>query len=156
MSALTSDSRHCYLPLRSALLLLFAAVVSASAQWKLAVTGSTAGLRGIQNVGVGVIWASGTNGTVLRSEDDGDRWQQCHIPAGASQLDFRAVFGWDANHVMVMSSGPGAASRLYESTDGCATWHLLLENPDRGGFWDALTFHGNTGFIWEIPSAAAS
>ena len=151
MSALTSDSRHCYLPLRSALLLLFAAVVSASAQWKLAVTGSTAGLRGIHNVGVGVIWASGTNGTVLRSEDDGYSWQQCHIPAGASQLDFRAVFGWDANHVMVMSSGPGAASRLYESTDGCATWHLLLENPDRGGFWDALTFHGNTGFILGDP-----
>lgn len=126
-------------------------VVSASAQWKAAVTGSTAALRGIHDVGMGVIWASGSNGAVLRSEDDGYMWQQCEIPAGAAQLDFRAVFGWDANHVMVMSSGPGAASRLYESKDGCATWRLLFQNPDRDGFWDALTFRGTTGFILGDP-----
>jgi photosystem II stability/assembly factor-like uncharacterized protein len=73
------------------------------------------------------------------------------VPPGAANLDFRAVFGWDANHAMVMSSGQGAASRLYETTDGCATWQLLFENPDRDGFWDALTFRGITGFILGDP-----
>jgi photosystem II stability/assembly factor-like uncharacterized protein len=52
---------------------------------------------------------------------------------------------------MVMSSGPGAASRVYESKDGCATWRLFFENPDRDGFWDALTFRGTTGFILGDP-----
>lgn len=139
-----------YFQLKHTLAILLT-VTSASAQWKPAMTGSTAALRGIHNVGMGVIWASGANGTVLRSEDDGYMWQQCAPPAGGAQLDFRAVFGWDANHAMAMSSGPGAASRLYETTDGCATWHLLFENPDHDGFWDALTFRGLDGFILGDP-----
>lgn len=39
-----------------------------------------------------------------------------------------------------MSSGPGAASMLYETTDGCAHWRLLFANPDPAGFWDAIAF----------------
>lgn len=127
------------------------AVVTSSAQWNLAETGSAADLRSIHRLGTGVIWASGANGTVLRSEDEGYLWQHCDAPPKAANLDFRAVFGWDANHAMVMSSGRGSASRLYETTDGCATWHLLFENPDRDGFWDALTFHGSEGFILGDP-----
>jgi len=127
------------------------AVVTAPAQWNIAATDSTAALRGIHRLETGVIWASGANGAVLRSEDDGYMWQQCDVPPGAANLDFRAVFGWDANHAMVMSSGQGTASRLYETTDGCATWHLLFENPDRDGFWDALAFRGIAGFILGDP-----
>lgn len=144
MPVFVSESRR----FTFALLLTAAA---ASGQWNLAETGSTAGLRGVRNLGTGVIWASGTNGAVLRSEDDGYMWQQCTVPPEAANLDFRAVFGWDANHAMVMSSGPGTASRLYETTDGCATWHLLFQNPDKDGFWDALTFRGTAGFILGDP-----
>jgi photosystem II stability/assembly factor-like uncharacterized protein len=114
-------------------------------------TDSTASLRGIHNAGGGVVWASGSNGTVLRSEDDGYMWQTCKVPEEAGKLDFRAVFAWDANHADVMSSGTGMASRLYETTDGCATWRLVFQNPDRDGFWDALAFYGNTGFILGDP-----
>lgn len=145
-----SKSRWCYFLLPFALAAIFA-VVSASAQWNIAATDSTAALRGIHHLGTGVIWASGENGTVLRSEDDGYLWQHCDVPPGAENLDFRAVFAWDANHAMVMSSGQGRNSRLYETTDGCATWRLLFENPDRDGFWDALTFRRRAGFILGDP-----
>jgi photosystem II stability/assembly factor-like uncharacterized protein len=137
--------------LRRSTLALLLTMATASGQWNLAESGSTAGLRGIHNLGTGVIWASGANGTVLRSEDDGYMWQQCTVPPGAANLDFRAVFGWNANHAMVMSSGPAAASRLYETIDGCATWRLLFENPDKDGFWDALAFRGSAGFILGDP-----
>jgi photosystem II stability/assembly factor-like uncharacterized protein len=123
----------------------------AFSQWKLATSGSAAAFRGIHKSAPGIIWASGTNGTVLRSEDDGYLWQQCAIPSGAEKLDFRAVFGWDPNHAMVLSSGTGSASRLYETTDGCASWHLLFENPDAQGFWDALVFVGTKGYILGDP-----
>lgn len=146
------QARTFYLLIRSALALLLTAA-TASAQWNLAVSGSAAGLRGIHKLGTGVIWASGTNGAVLRSEDDGYMWQQCTVPPEAASLDFRAVFGWDANRAMVMSSGPGPASRLYETTDGCATWRLLFQNPDKDGFWDALTFRGSAGLILGDPVA---
>ena len=111
-----------------------------SGPWELEDSGSTAGLRGVHAVGGGVVWASGTGGTILRSEDTGYLWQQCATPPGAGKLDFRGIWAWDAQNVLVLSSGPGDLSRLYETTDGCSSWKLLLTNPDAAGFWDGLLF----------------
>jgi hypothetical protein len=108
------------------------------AQWDLDDSHSTADLRGIDNVGGGVAWASGTNGTVLRTEDGGYLWQMCAVPPGAEHLDFRGIQAFDANTAIVMSSGKGDLSRLYKTTDGCQTWKLIAKNPDSDGFWDAL------------------
>jgi hypothetical protein len=110
----------------------------ASGPWILEKSGTTAGLRGIHAVGGGVAWASGTNGTVLRTEDGGYEWQSCAMPPGAEKLDFRGVWAWDDNTAIVMSSGTGDASRLYKTTDGCSSWKLLFTNPDKDGFWDGL------------------
>ena len=115
----------------------------AHAQWQLENSGTTADLRGIDNVGGGVAWASGTNGTVLRTEDGGYQWQPCAVPPDAAKLDFRGIQAFDANTAIVMSSGTGDLSRLYKTTDGCQTWRLIFTNPDRDGFWDAVTFSGN-------------
>lgn len=112
--------------------------VAARAQWEVLDTHTTADLRGIDNPGNGVVWASGTNGTVLRSEDSGIVWQLCAIPPGAEKLDFRAVQALDANRAIVMSSGKGDLSRLYLTTDGCQTWTLFFTNPDADGFFDSL------------------
>jgi photosystem II stability/assembly factor-like uncharacterized protein len=111
---------------------------AANAQWQVLNSGTTADLRGIDNVGGGVAWASGTNGTVLRTEDGGYLWQPCAIPPGAEKLDFRGIQAFDANTAIVMSSGTGDLSRLYKTTDGCRTWKLVAENPDPTGFWDAV------------------
>jgi len=147
---LGESGRHYFFGLTLSIPVLLSVAIGC-AQWNEATTNSTESLRGMHNLGAGAIWASGTNGAVLRSEDDGYLWQQCAVPPGAAKLDFRAVFGWNENHAVAMSSGSGAASRLYETSDGCATWHLLFENPDREGFWDALAFRGNTGFILGDP-----
>jgi hypothetical protein len=112
----------------------------AHAQWDIEESHTTARLRGIHNAGGGVAWASGTNGTVLRTEDGGYLWQTCAIPPGAEKLDFRGIQAFDENTAIVMSSGPGDQSRLYKTTDGCQTWHLLFANPDKEGFWDAIQF----------------
>ena len=120
------------------LLSIFSCAVAAHAQWQIENSNTTADLRGIDNVGGGVAWASGTNGTVLRSEDGGYVWQRCSIPPGAEKLDFRGIQAFDANTAIVMSSGKGDLSRLYKTTDGCQTWKLVFTNPDKDGFWDAL------------------
>jgi photosystem II stability/assembly factor-like uncharacterized protein len=120
-----------------ALLLLAALTATAQAQWTIQ-TPTTADLRGIDNVGKGIAWASGTNGTVLRTEDAGYLWQACTIPPNAEHLDFRGIQAFDANTAIVMSSGPGDQSRLYKTIDGCQTWTLLFTNPDKEGFWDAI------------------
>ena len=83
-------------------------------------------------------WASGSGGTVLRTEDGGYLWQVCTVPKGAEKLDFRGVQGFDAKTAVVMSSGTGELSKIYRTTDGCQTWTLVFENPDPKGFFDAL------------------
>jgi photosystem II stability/assembly factor-like uncharacterized protein len=39
-----------------------------------------------------------------------------------------------------MSSGKGKLSRLYKTTNGCKSWKLIFTNPDKDGFWDAISF----------------
>src|SRR5579871_2034480 len=112
----------------------------AQAQWDIQDSHTTASLRGIANVGGGVAWASGTEGTVLRTEDGGYLWQTCATPPGAEKLDFRGIQAFDENTAIVMSSGKGDLSRLYKTTDGCHTWKLIFTNPDKEGFWDAIQF----------------
>jgi len=119
-------------------LILAATSPAIKAQWDIQNSGTTADLRGITSIGAGIAWASGTNGTVLRTEDGGYLWQRCTIPPGADKLDFRGIQAFDANTAIVMSSGPGDLSRLYKTTDGCQTWKLIATNPDKDGFWDAI------------------
>jgi photosystem II stability/assembly factor-like uncharacterized protein len=111
-----------------------------SGPWVMQSSGTKANLRGIHTVGGGIVWASGSNGTVLRTEDSGYMWQSCAMPPGAEKLDFRGIWAWDENTAVVMSSGPGEQSRLYRTTDGCSHWTLLYTNPDKEGFWDAMAF----------------
>src|SRR5437764_1150176 len=124
------------------LLLLLATLTTKKihAQFDIEDSNTTASLRGIHNVGGGVAWASGTNGTILRTEDGGYLWQTCTIPPGAEKLDFRGIQAFDENTAIVMSSGKGDLSRLYKTTNGCQTWKLLFTNPDKEGFWDAIQF----------------
>ena len=114
--------------------------IKASGQWEIQDSHTTADLRGIHSISGGVAWASGTNGTILRTDDGGSVWHRCAIPPGAERLDFRGVQGIDSNTAVALSSGKGELSRLYRTTDGCQTWKLVLTNPDKEGFFDAVRF----------------
>jgi photosystem II stability/assembly factor-like uncharacterized protein len=127
---------------RSTLLALLLAA-TAHAQWSIQQSNTTADLRGIDNVGHGIAWASGSNGTVLHTTDNGATWLLCKTPPDAEHLDFRGIQAFDANTAIVMSSGRGDLSRLYKTTDGCQTWKLVFTNPDKEGFWDAIQFSKN-------------
>ena len=139
--------------LRALLFLTLLTTATTSAQWTLQDAHTTADLRGIDNVGHGVAWASGTDGTILRTEDAGIVWQLCAKPPGGEHLDFRAIQAFDNNTAIVMSSGKGDLSRLYKTTDGCQTWKLLFTNPDPAGFWDALVVSKDSGLLIGDPVA---
>lgn len=136
-------------------LFFFAAFLAACgvlpAQWQIQDSGTDADLHSV-DVDGGVAWISGTNGTVLRSEDGGYSWQKCAIPPGAEHLDFRGIQALDGNTAIVMSSGPGDLSRLYETTDGCNKWKLILRNFEKEGAWDVLYFdHHQWGWLLGKP-----
>ena len=157
-----SDQRHSQsigydvLVRLSILIFILTLTTQAKAQWNIEDSHTTASLRGLDSVGDGVAWASGTNGTILRTEDGGYVWQLCAIPSGAEKLDFRGIQAFDANTAIVMSSGKGDLSRLYKTTDGCQTWKLIFTNPDKDGFWDALVTSKGSGLLIGDPVPVAS
>ncbi|WP_420238683.1 hypothetical protein ACOBR2_03500 [Telmatobacter bradus] len=149
--------------LASALLLLPALLTAQTLPaWQMQDSGTNASLRGIESVDGTIAWASGTGGTVLKTTNGGHSWQHCAIPGtgpntdnDGATLDFRGVQAWDAETAIVMASGPGDKSRLYNTSDGCKTWQLILKNPDKDGFWDAFQMdrRGRTGILLGDPVA---
>jgi photosystem II stability/assembly factor-like uncharacterized protein len=123
---------------RAALLLLLPA---AAAVWSLTPqhSGTASDLRGVSAPGRGVVWASGTKGTFLRSTDSGATWSAAQIK-GAEELDFRDVEAFDAQNAVLLAAGEGPRSRLYKTQDGGASWTMTFQNPDPKGFFDALAF----------------
>lgn len=137
-------------------LLVFACTLGlvAHAQFTLQTSNSTASLRGIAAVTDQVAWASGSSGTVLHTVDGGATWLACATPPDAAKLDFRGVQAFDAKTALVMSSGKGDLSRIYKTTDGCATWKLVFSNPDADGFFDAMVFRtASSGYVLGDPVA---
>ena len=107
--------------------------------WQLTPTGSTARLRGLSAVSRDVAWASGSQGTVLRTLDRGATWQSVG-PPGTEMLQFRDIEAFDANRAVILSIGTGSDSRIYVTSDGGANWTLAFENDDPNAFYDCMTF----------------
>lgn len=128
-----------FLPARALFIAALLVSNASSAQsWQAVPSGTSAELRGLSVVSDEVAWASGAKGTVLRTVD-GKAWQAMQVPE-ADKIDFRDIQAFDAKTAVVMGAGPGAASRIYRTTDGGATWALVTTNGVAEGFWDAMAF----------------
>ena len=107
--------------------------------WTPQVSGVGATLRGVSTVNDRTAWASGSAGTVLRTEDGGATWKRVTVP-DAMRLDFRDVDAIDAHTVYLLSIGNGPASRIYKTVDAGETWTLQFQNDDPKVFLDAMSF----------------
>lgn len=113
--------------------------------WVVQTSGIDTNLRGVSVVsyrGPGgaarsAVWASGSNGVVLRSPDGRSPWLQLHVNSGET-LDFRSIQAFDDKTAYVMSSGEGEKSRIYKTTDGGENWALQYTGSRKTFFLDAL------------------
>lgn len=129
---------------------VFSDSVSAQNAWQQMQSETTVELRGLSVVSATVAWASGAKGSVLKTVD-GEHWKLVSVP-DAESLDFRDIQGFDELTAIAMSAGPGAASRIYKTIDGGASWKLMITNPDPNGFWDAMDFwDANNGVVFGDP-----
>lgn len=122
-----------------ALLPLFFATLACAQAWEPQASGTTASLRGVSAVDARVVWASGSGGAYLQTNDGGETWRAAQVP-GATALDFRGIKAVDAQTVYLVSSGPGDKSQIYKTADGGKQWTRQFTNPDPKGFFDAIAF----------------
>ena len=125
--------------MRSIFLLLVATAAAAQSGPRLEISHTTVSLRGVSAVSRQIAWASGTQGTYLRTTDAGGTWTPAQVP-DAAQLDFRGVVAFSADEAFLMSSGPGDQSRIYHTSDAGHHWNLQFTNSNPKGFFDSIVF----------------
>ena len=111
--------------------------------WSIKTSGVNSNLRGLSvvlhddNSRESTVWASGSNGVILRSTNNGRHWTHIHI-SKAESLDFRGVKAFDDKTAYVMASGEGAKSAIYKTVDGGKNWTLQYSDARNSFFLDAL------------------
>jgi photosystem II stability/assembly factor-like uncharacterized protein len=91
--------------------------------------------------GAQVIWATGSNGVVLKSINGGKTWERIALPDGDA-LDVRGVRAFSSAAAYVMSSGSGDKSKIFKTTDGGATWTMQFTDTRPAFFLDAIACDG--------------
>ncbi|MBI5476629.1 MAG: hypothetical protein HY964_07820 [Ignavibacteriales bacterium] len=94
-------------------------------------------LRGISVIDSLTAWASGSNGTFLRTTDGGSTWYDGKVK-GFETLDFRDVEAFDKNTAILMSTD--APAFFFKTTDGGKSWKRKYMNRDPKVFFDGMAF----------------
>jgi photosystem II stability/assembly factor-like uncharacterized protein len=88
--------------------------------WQLKPVDSTEQFRGLDAVSHKVAWVGGSKGSVFRTVNGGNTWENVS-PPDTTGLLFRDVEAFDRNHALVLSIGDADASRIYRTEDGGQT-----------------------------------
>jgi len=133
--------------LAAALLLWFLAPGLAQAQWwEVQTSGIDSNLRGVsialtmgkeKGVLAPIVWASGSNGVILKSVDEGKTWTRLHVEDGDA-LDFRGIVAFGPFVAYAMASGEGEKSRIFKTIDGGQTWKLQYADKRKEFFLDSI------------------
>lgn len=105
--------------------------------WTVQASGTAASLRGVSAVDDRIAWASGANGTVLRTLDGGATWTAIPV-AGAETVDFRDIEAFGPDEAVIM--GIDRPARIFRTTDGGRTWDPAYFDDTPGIFLDGMAF----------------
>src|ERR1700743_3732741 len=83
------------------------------------------------------LYATGSNGVVLRSADSGQSWTRLHVD-NADAADFRGVQNFGPDIAYVFSVGNDNKSHIYKASDAGQTWHIKYSDPRHAFFLDGL------------------
>ncbi len=94
-------------------------------------------LRGLSVPSEKVVWASGSKGTVVKSINGGTSFEWMQVK-GYENRDFRAIYAWNENEVIVVAIAAPAV--ILKTMNGGLSWNKVYENVDTSMFLDAIAF----------------
>ena len=108
-----------------------------------------ASFRGLDVINKKVVWVSGTQGTVLKTNDGGSTWEDVSVPNN-TETDFRDIEAFDDKIAIVM--GISTPARFYKPNDGGKSWDLVYFNETNEVFFDGMSFlNTNHGIAFSDP-----
>ena len=119
---------------------LFIAYSSKSQQIQVLESGKRVSFRGLSVVNDQVFWASGSNGSVVRSTDGGKTLEWIPVP-GYEKRDFRDIEAFNANTAVIMAIAEPAV--ILKTTDGGKNWRKVFEDTTKGMFLDAMDLYAD-------------
>jgi photosystem II stability/assembly factor-like uncharacterized protein len=103
-------------------------------------SGTKSSFRGLSVVNDGVIWVSGSNGTIGKSNDGGVTWEWITVK-GFENRDFRDIEAFDKDCAIIMAISEPA--HILKTVDGGKTWKVVFSDSTKGMFLDAMDFFNN-------------
>ena len=114
------------------------------------ISGTANRLDAVSVVNEHVAWASGRNGTVVRTIDGGATWE-VHVIPGAETLAFRDIDAFSKDVAFVLSNNNTPNARIYKTEDGGQTWKEQQSNTKNALFDVAVT--SPISLIRSVPPA---
>ncbi len=131
--------RLTYTVLLSFLIFLSTEAFAQSSTIELLTSGTKTSIRGLSVVNDNVIWVSGSNGIVGRSNSGGKNWSWFTVK-GFEKTEFRDIEAFDASTAIIM--GVEKPACILKTTDGGESWKVMYESNAKGMFLDAIHFLG--------------
>jgi len=119
---------------------LFCVHLGKAQQVQVLESGKKVSFRGLSVVNDQVFWASGSNGSVVRSTDGGKSLQWIPVP-GYEKRDFRDIEAFNADTAVIMAIAEPAV--ILKTTDGGKNWRKVFEDTTKGMFLDAMDLYAD-------------
>lgn len=148
-SAMLRTSSYCRVCIAVWIIAIPRTFLASEVVWDMHATGSSASFRGLVSVDDEVIWACGSQGTVLRSVDGGQHWETIRLP-GMEKVELRAIHAWDAQEAIVATAGQPCV--ILKTVDGGVSWREVYRNVRPESFIDGMKFlNDRDGFVVGDP-----
>jgi photosystem II stability/assembly factor-like uncharacterized protein len=95
--------------------------------------------QAVHRIGQHIV-ASGTNGGIYQSTDNGQHWSKIPGPENSLSLQFRDIQLLSNGELTVMSAGEGDNSRIYRTDDDGKNWRLQIVGTRASTFYDCMHF----------------
>ena len=103
--------------------------------------------RGLHWTNDSTVWLSGSNGSILVSNNAGQSWDSLNTP---TNQDYRSIWVLDNGTIITAPAGQPAA--IFTTSSNGEIWQEVYNNDNEAAFFDAIHFvDENTGFAFSDP-----